>query len=63
MAESVSHHHHGHHHKHEDYASRFKRRSLLSITIRRKADRWLKRILFVVAVVMVLFVVYAYYFA
>lgn len=58
MAESVSH-HHGHHH--EDYASRFKRKSLLSISIRRKVDKWLKRVLFILAAIMILLVILAYF--
>ena len=50
------------HHKshHDDYASRFKRRSLQSITFRRNAEKWLKLSLFVLAVLMILIVLVAY---
>ena len=52
------------HHKshHDDYASRFKRRSLQSITFRRNAEKWLKLSLFVLAVLMILIVLVAYLF-
>ena len=54
--------HHHHHHHRDDYASRFKRRSLQSIEFRRKADKWLKIALLVLSAVMMLIVVIAYLF-
>ena len=51
--------HRHHHHHHKDYASRFKERSLLAIEYRRKADKWLKITLMVVAALMVLLVILA----
>ena len=51
------HQHHTHHHHHEDDASKFKKRSLQSIAFRRKLGKWLKIILFVVAILMILLVV------
>ena len=54
------HHHHSHHH--DDYASRFKRKSLNSIVFRRKFEKWLKIVLFAMAIFMVLLVVAAYLF-
>jgi hypothetical protein len=55
-------HHHHHHSHHDDYASRFKRKSLQSIAFRRKADKWLKIILFFVALFMIALVLAAYLF-
>jgi len=55
-------HSHHHHHHRDDYASRFKRKSLQSIAFRRKADKWLKISLLVLSVVMMLIVVIAYLF-
>lgn len=54
--------HHSHHHSHqrEDYGSRFKRTSLASIAFRRKADKWLKIILFFLSFIMITLVVLAY---
>lgn len=52
---------HSHHH-HEDYASRFKRKSLNSIAFRRKVDKWLKIALFILAILMVLLVFASYLF-
>ena len=54
--------HHHHHHHRDDYASRFKRKSLQSIAFRRKADKWLKIALLVLSAVMMLIVVIAYLF-
>ena len=54
------HQHHTHHHHHEDDASKFKKRSLQSIAFRRKLDKWLKIILFVVAILMILLVVLSF---
>ncbi len=59
---SEQHHHEHSHHHHDDYASQFKRKSLNSITFRRKLDKWLKLGLFAVAIFMVLLVVAAYLF-
>ena len=52
---------HSHHH-HEDYASRFKRKSLNSIAFRRKLDKWLKLGLLGLAVIMIILVFAAYLF-
>lgn len=52
--------HHTHHHHREDDATKFKKRSLQSIAFRRKLDKWLKVILFVVAILMVLLVVLSF---
>ena len=60
MGNKPSHSHH--HHHHEDYASRFKRKSLNSIAFRRKVDKWLKIALFVLAILMVLLVFASYLF-
>lgn len=54
--------HHTHHHHREDDATKFKKRSLQSIAFRRKLDKWLKVILFVVAILMVLLVVLSFIF-
>ena len=53
---------HSHHHHRDDYASRFKKKSLQSIAFRRKADKCLKISLLVLSVVMMLIVVIAYLF-
>ena len=50
---------HHHHHHHEDYASHFKRKSLQSIEFRRKADKWLKVILMLLAALMFFLVIIA----
>lgn len=55
----MSHHHHSHH---DDYASRFKRKSLQSIEFRRKADKWLKIILLIVALFMIALVAASFLF-
>lgn len=52
--------HHTHHHHREDDATKFKKRSLQSIAFRRKLDKWLKVILFVVAILMILLVVLSF---
>ena len=57
MAEQQQHYHH--HHHHDDYASRFKRKSLQSIEFRRKADKWLKIALMILAILMILLVITA----
>ena len=62
MSENTQEHTHHHHHHRDDYASRFKKRSLQSIEFRRKADKWLKISLLVLSVVMMLTVVIAYLF-
>lgn len=54
------HQHHTHHHHREDDATKFKKRSLQSIAFRRKLDKWLKIILFVVAILMILLVVLSF---
>ena len=54
------HHHHHHHHHRRDGASRFKERSLRSIIWRRRAEKWLKIALTVIAVIMVCAAVYVY---
>ena len=59
MSSSSSHHHHSHH---DDYASRFKRKSLQSIEFRRKADKWLKIILLIVALFMIALVAASFLF-
>jgi Co/Zn/Cd efflux system component len=59
MSEQQHHHHHSHH---DDYASRFKRKSLQSIEFRRKADKWLKIFLLIVALFMIVLVIAAYLF-
>ena len=56
MAEQQQHHHH---HHHDDYATRFKRKSLQSIEFRRKADKWLKIALMILAILMILLVITA----
>lgn len=59
MSEQQHHHHHSHH---DDYASRFKRKSLQSIEFRRKAEKWLKIFLLIVALFMIVLVIAAYLF-
>ena len=54
--------HHTHHHHREDDASKFKKRSLQSIAFRRKLDKWMKIILFIVAILMILLVVLSFIF-
>lgn len=58
MSEQHQHHHHSH--QKEDYASRFKRRGLQSIVIRRMVDKWLKIALFIIAIFMVLLLMASY---
>jgi hypothetical protein len=58
MSEQNHQHHHHHHHR-EDYASKFKRKSLNSIAFRRKLDKWLKIALFILAIIMVLLVIFS----
>ena len=52
--------HHHHHHHREDDATRFKRKSLLSIKRRKIIKKWAFRALCVVAVIMAVLVVLAY---
>ena len=59
MAQEQTQAHHHHHHHHDDYATRFKRKSLQSIEFRRKADKWLKIILMLLAALMILLVLLA----
>ena len=60
MSENTQEHtHHHHHHHSDDYASRFKKKSLQSIEFRRKADKWLKIALLILSLVMMLIVVIA----
>ena len=58
----MSHEHHHSHHHHDDYASRFKRKSLQSIEFRRKLDKWLKIALFIVAILMLILVAVSFVF-
>ena len=51
---------HHHHHHHIDKSSRWKRRSLLNIERRKKAKKWLFRILIDVAILMACAVGYLY---
>ena len=61
MPEQQHHHHHHHHHHHkEDDASRFKRKSLLSIERKKQYQKWGFRALCVLAVFMAILVVLAY---
>ena len=53
---------HKHHHHRDDYASRFKRKSLQSIEFRRKLDKWLKIALFIVAILMLILVAVSFVF-
>ena len=62
MAQEQTQAHHHHHHHHDDYATRFKRKSLQSIEFRRKADKWLKIILMLLALLMILLVLLATFF-
>ena len=50
------------HHHHKDGASRFRDRSLRAIELRRKAEKWLKVILLILAIFMVLLVFASYLF-
>lgn len=56
---SNSEHHHHHHHR-VDSASRWKRKSLRSIELRKKIRKWLLRILVCIAIIMACAVVYLY---
>ena len=58
MAEQQQHHHHHRHRK--DGASRFKERSLNAIVFRRKFEKYLKRSLLVLALLLVLVVLLLY---
>lgn len=58
----MSEHHHHHSHR-KDSATRFKERSLRAIEQRRKAEKWLKTILIILAALMILAVIYVYKFA
>ncbi len=58
MAEESNHHHH-HHHR-EDDATRFKRKSLMSIKRRKIIKKWAFRALCAVAVIMAILVFLAY---
>lgn len=60
MSEKEHQHHHHHHHHREDDASRFKRKSLLSIERNKKIQKWTFRVLCVIAIVMALLVALAY---
>ena len=54
---------HSHHSRiHEDYGSRFKRKSLSSIAFRRRADKFMKICLFLLSAVMIVLVGLAYFF-
>ena len=59
MAEQEHHHHHHHHHK-EDDATRFKRKSLLSLERRKKFRKWGLIILSIMAIILGILVVLAY---
>ncbi len=55
------HHHHHHHHSHKkDFATLFKEQNLRTIRINRLVDKWLKRLLLLVAIGMAIAVVYVY---
>ena len=60
MAEE--HHHHHHHHHHRDGASLFRERSLNAIELRRKLEKWGKRILLLLAILMMIAVALVYTF-
>ena len=60
MSEQQHHHHHHHHHK--DSATLFKERSLNAIVFQRKAEKWGKIFLLVIAILMILAVVFVYLF-
>lgn len=62
MTREHSHHHHHHHHK-KDGATLFKESSFRSIERRRFIGKWLKIILYVVAVIMFVAVIYVYKFS
>ena len=53
-------HHHHHHHHRKDSATRFKERSLNTIVLRRKLEKWLKIVVVVLALIMVLATIYVY---
>lgn len=55
----TQHHHHHHHHK-MDGASKFKRESLRAIEMRKLYEKWGKRILIAIAIIMAILVVAAY---
>ena len=55
----MSEHHHHHHHKKDD-ASQFKERSLNAIAFRRKLEKWLKKFLISLAVLMVCIAIIVY---
>lgn len=57
---SEQNHHHHHHHHHEDDATRFKRKSLLSIKRKKIIRKWALRALCCLAVIMAILVVLAY---
>lgn len=59
MAEE-RHHHHPHHHHKVDDATRFKRKSLISIKRRKRLKKWLFGTLCVLAVAMLVLVALAY---
>ena len=58
MSEQQQHHHHHHHRK--DSATLFKERSLNAIVFQRKAEKWGKIALMVLALLMVLAVIFVY---
>ena len=58
MSEQQQHHHHHHHHK--DSATLFKERSLNAIVFQRKAEKWGKIFLLVIAILMILAVGFVY---
>ena len=58
MSEQQQHHHHHHHHK--DSATLFKERSLNAIVFQRKAEKWGKIFLLVIAILMILAVAFVY---
>lgn len=64
MSETENQHHHHHHHKHHhhkhDGASRWKRKSLLSIERRKTFLKWFYRFLIVVAVILFIAVIIVY---
>ena len=63
MAEQQQHHHHHHSHSHKpDEATLFKRKSLAWIQRRKLIERVLKRIVIVIAIIMVLAVIGVYTF-
>ena len=50
--------HHHHHHHHKDSATLFKERSLNAIVFQRKAEKWGKIFLLVIAIIMILAVAF-----